>query len=67
MWCYALRVVAVVLRSLCVVLCTLCQLVSNYVEISEDLFDLNEGNKACEEERRVENHEQVLAYRNYDS
>ena len=27
MWCYALGVVAVVLRSWCVVLCTVCQLV----------------------------------------
>ena len=30
MWCYALGVVAVVLRSWCVVLCTICQLVSIY-------------------------------------
>ena len=30
MWCYALGVVAVVLRSWCVVMCTVCQLVSNY-------------------------------------
>ena len=29
MWCYAIGVEAVVLRSWCVVLCTLCQLVSN--------------------------------------
>jgi hypothetical protein len=28
-----------------------------YVEISVDSFDLSEGNKVCEEERRVENHE----------
>jgi len=27
MWCYALGVVAVVLRSWCVVMCTVCQLV----------------------------------------
>ena len=32
MWCYALGVVAVVLRSWCVVLCTVCQLVSKHVE-----------------------------------
>ena len=30
MWCYAIGVEAVVLRSLCVVLCTVCQLVSNW-------------------------------------
>jgi len=30
MWCYALGVVAVVLRSWCVAMCTVCQLVSNY-------------------------------------
>ena len=29
MWCYAIGVEAVVLRSWCVVLCTVCQLVSN--------------------------------------
>ena len=29
MWCYAIRVEAVVLRSWCVVLCTVCQLISN--------------------------------------
>ena len=28
MWCYAIGVVAVVLRSWCVVMCTVCQLVS---------------------------------------
>jgi len=28
MWCYAIGVEAVVLRSWCVVLCTVCQLVS---------------------------------------
>jgi len=32
MWCYALGVVAVVLRSWCVVLCTVCQLVSNWIQ-----------------------------------
>ena len=31
MWCYALGVVAVVLRSWCVVMCTVCQLVSKFV------------------------------------
>ena len=30
MWCYAIGVEAVVLRSWCVVLCTVCQLVSNW-------------------------------------
>ena len=30
MWCYAIGVEAVVLRSWCVILCTLCQLVSNW-------------------------------------
>ena len=30
MWCYAIGVEAVVLRSWCVVWCTVCQLVSNY-------------------------------------
>ena len=29
MWCYAIGVEAVVLRSWCVILCTVCQLVSN--------------------------------------
>ena len=29
MWCYAIGVEAVVLRSWCVVMCTVCQLVSN--------------------------------------
>ena len=32
MWCYALGVVAVVLRSWCVVLCTVCQLVEAIYE-----------------------------------
>ena len=31
MWCYALGVVPVVLRSWCVVLCTVCQLVSSWI------------------------------------
>jgi len=31
MWCYAIGVEAVVLRSLCVVLCTVCQLVSKII------------------------------------
>ena len=30
MWCYAIGVEAVVLRSWCVILCTVCQLVSNF-------------------------------------
>ena len=33
MWCYAIGVEAVVLRSWCVVLCTVCQLVSNYPNV----------------------------------
>ena len=32
MWCYAIGVEAVVLRSWCVVWCTVCQLVSNSVK-----------------------------------
>ena len=31
MWCYAIGVEAVVLRSWCVVWCTVCQLVSNWL------------------------------------
>ena len=31
MWCYAIGVEAVVLRSWCVILCTVCQLVSNFL------------------------------------
>jgi len=31
MWCYAIGVEAVVLRSWCVVLCTVCQLVAMYL------------------------------------
>ena len=33
MWCYAIGVEAVVLRSWCVVWCTVCQLVSNHNRI----------------------------------
>ena len=37
MWCYAIGVEAVVLRSWCVILCTVCQLVSNlYIRTPED-------------------------------
>ena len=41
--------------------------VMEYVEFSEDLFDLNEGNSVPEDEKSVEKPEQVLAYRNYES
>jgi len=36
MWCYAIGVEAVVLRSWCVVLCTVCQLYNLYIRTPED-------------------------------
>ena len=39
LWCYAIGVVAVVLRSWCIVLCTLCQLVCKCPKHVEAIYE----------------------------
>jgi len=56
MWCYAIGVEAVVLRSWCVVLCTLCQLVSNSVFMYLFIFltlDMLRAQRAHYQERQI--------------